>query len=381
MDGAIKSWDWINQSQEDYFYLITHHEHEGCGPELERASHKVVAVKYDGLTSKLTTEPVSWDETAKNFAVTIGTPGHNSNFKRDNALIDTWIPILKTILKATSPVYAAVDAAGDLAIDVAAGLVPKIAGQGISLDTGSTLNGKMLLNDWSKAGTGDEAIQVTCKTCGLTGEINFSGNAQVQDGKLVALSLGASPKNLGVNFELGIKAQIKAAREVSFEAIPEIPLTPAYIPWVITFGPSLNIKPGMEVKAVLMAEFDTGFKATIPDTAQATLDFVSPDNSQVSGWIPNVTPIFQFEKFEAQADLQLFIMPSLNIGVSVAGRTAKVEGYIGLKPSITGSVVFGTDAAGFCKDKTQGTDGIKLTGHMDFDLMLHAGMDAADTTQ
>ncbi|KAK6337556.1 hypothetical protein TWF730_002953 [Orbilia blumenaviensis] len=85
MDTAIKSWDWINKSESDYFFLFTHHHHTGCGPDEERTSYKITSVDYDetALTTVLTKEKATWNETLQNFEIKIRTVEHPmSNFAR-----------------------------------------------------------------------------------------------------------------------------------------------------------------------------------------------------------------------------------------------------------------------------------------------------------
>ncbi|RVD83754.1 uncharacterized protein DFL_005532 [Arthrobotrys flagrans] len=78
MDTAIKSWDWINESDNDYFFLFTHHHHTGCGPDEERTSYKITAVTYDKatFTTVLTKEKATWNETLQNFEIKIRTVEH-----------------------------------------------------------------------------------------------------------------------------------------------------------------------------------------------------------------------------------------------------------------------------------------------------------------
>ncbi|KAK6530720.1 hypothetical protein TWF281_007559 [Arthrobotrys megalospora] len=78
MDTAIKSWDWINESDNDYFFLFTHHHHTGCGPDEERTSYKITAVNYDKatFTTVLTKEKATWNETLQNFEIKIRTVEH-----------------------------------------------------------------------------------------------------------------------------------------------------------------------------------------------------------------------------------------------------------------------------------------------------------------
>ncbi|KAK6499304.1 hypothetical protein TWF506_003931 [Arthrobotrys conoides] len=75
MDYAIKQWDWVNDKTPDYFYLITFHQHEGCGEVNDRSSYKISAVAYDEstLTTTLTREQASWDETAQLFQLQVST--------------------------------------------------------------------------------------------------------------------------------------------------------------------------------------------------------------------------------------------------------------------------------------------------------------------
>ncbi|KAK6541886.1 hypothetical protein TWF694_007663 [Orbilia ellipsospora] len=76
MNRAIKAWDWINENESDYFFLIANHE--GCGPEGMRHPYKVFKVKYDlkALTATLTTKETSWDDAAANHEVSFGARPH-----------------------------------------------------------------------------------------------------------------------------------------------------------------------------------------------------------------------------------------------------------------------------------------------------------------
>ncbi|KAK6540429.1 hypothetical protein TWF694_009224 [Orbilia ellipsospora] len=74
---AINKWDWINEKESDYFYLIANHD--GCGPDAERHPYKVVKVHYDftELRAILTTEEVTWRDVAGNHKMSFSTRPHS----------------------------------------------------------------------------------------------------------------------------------------------------------------------------------------------------------------------------------------------------------------------------------------------------------------
>ncbi|KAF3931081.1 hypothetical protein ABW20_dc0106362 [Dactylellina cionopaga] len=78
LNSAIVAWDWVNDNETDYFFLITHHHHKGCGPDEERAPYKITDVEYDeaNLKAILTKESASWDETLRTFEMSINTVDH-----------------------------------------------------------------------------------------------------------------------------------------------------------------------------------------------------------------------------------------------------------------------------------------------------------------
>ncbi|KAK6540778.1 hypothetical protein TWF694_008168 [Orbilia ellipsospora] len=92
MDHAIKTWNWVNDR--DYFYLITHHHHKGCGPDEERAPYKIVAVEEhrDSLTTILTKEKTTWKEAAQKYEIKFETVEHPDRVeKRESPSLATRI--------------------------------------------------------------------------------------------------------------------------------------------------------------------------------------------------------------------------------------------------------------------------------------------------
>ncbi|KAK6537229.1 hypothetical protein TWF694_011425 [Orbilia ellipsospora] len=71
---------WGLTSRSNYFTLITHHEHSGCGEDETRTPYRIVAVKFNSGTSTavLTREISNWDNTAENFELRIKAINHPS---------------------------------------------------------------------------------------------------------------------------------------------------------------------------------------------------------------------------------------------------------------------------------------------------------------
>ncbi|KAK6540596.1 hypothetical protein TWF694_007991 [Orbilia ellipsospora] len=76
MDYAKKSWG--NVSATNYFTMITHHQHTGCGEKETRTPFRIVALDYkpEQSTVILKKEETNWDKTAQNFEFHIGAITH-----------------------------------------------------------------------------------------------------------------------------------------------------------------------------------------------------------------------------------------------------------------------------------------------------------------
>ena len=102
---ALKTWAWINQSEEKRFILIANHA--GCGPDDQRQSYmyanpstftrrtwligsRITKIKENEskLTTFLTAEPVGWDRIAGTYDMDFGQAAINKAAKSRRGIFD-----------------------------------------------------------------------------------------------------------------------------------------------------------------------------------------------------------------------------------------------------------------------------------------------------
>ncbi|EPS36922.1 hypothetical protein H072_9465 [Dactylellina haptotyla CBS 200.50] len=252
MDTAVRSWDWVNQKNPDFFYLITHHHHKGCGPDEERTAYKIVGVKRDpaSLRISLTRRNVSWDEAARTFKLRIGSVDHPSIHRRGQG--------------KQAPIVSE----------------QRHRAKGSHTYDWSRKNYSL----WTKK-LPLSKMDLTCADCSLTGDMKIEAWAERRNS-----SLGV---DFGVDFQPGIKkaiVQLKATIDAKWEdaRTPEfitLKLQPANIaiPGIGDFGLKLIATPQLVLSGEARGEVEASVQLKTGDAS-------------VSAWWDEEGPHFDYSK-------------------------------------------------------------------------------------
>ncbi|KAK6527591.1 hypothetical protein TWF694_004575 [Orbilia ellipsospora] len=421
MASAIKEWSWVNKASDKYFFLITHHEHEGCGPELQRAPYKVASVSSDpnSSTATLKVEQATWDETAQNYEMTLGGFGQKEKPMEKRQLdpsifgdllggaagkavvevmdnpkgakqigedvVDWFAESLKTI---SSIKLLPKHGPGSVGAHFPVGLkhvnddnlADLVGDKFVSFDTGDNLKNLTLISDPFPA-AGSETFIVKCEDCYIKGGLNFAAKAVRKEGKLNSLSVKVNPKDLSMQLDLSVYGfvQFEKTKEIKLVSVP---IAPVGIPYILDFGPKLDIIPGMWFSTGISGGFNVGFKAGFPNSATAELDFMNKDNCKLEGFTPTFEGVAKSgsshkdKHLESVSQVVGYIMPALNFGVQVLGGAADVGAYIGFKPLLAGKMTVGYNEKGFCSPDPKKPAGIKLEAEAKAQIIFHTGIES-----
>ncbi|KAF3915773.1 hypothetical protein ABW20_dc0107837 [Dactylellina cionopaga] len=417
LDYAVKTWGWVNQDKEDYFFLITHHHHAGCGPDEERAPQKITAVKSDKTTSTtsltLTRQRASWDEAAQNFDLKLKNiePSISNRLAKRFSFFDVpW-----SCLLPTTNIICAVGVIVPMTIGKIAEDIKEFEDTKVIHYEWPEEKDKSIFNDPFKSDSSDKFLVVKCVDCGISGDLTLNAYATRRGGPT---KFGASlqpnfrasfvlnvvfqpsfavskdwreelkPKTDAIkqqlrgnidgalrqslNLELdklesGVKEMLKQELNKIVDPLKaklpqiSIPLSPLTIPEIATIGPEFVVYPEIEAKVVGQLDFDIGFNFT---TGQASVGISFEEDElhpEIDGW-STIQPqgIFKLNN----ATITASVTPALNagffLGVDVLGK-AKIGSFAGFKASISNSLSFGLKSAGFCEDDaTHAPEGIEL---------------------
>ncbi|KAF3914906.1 hypothetical protein ABW20_dc0107569 [Dactylellina cionopaga] len=406
MDHAIKSWDWVNQEKEDYFYLITHHQHQGCGPDEERAPQKITAIKYNkgpnSLTATLTRESVSWDEAAQNFDFAISNSDSAAIRRLTRRESDIALPPAKKLSWGCLNFVDWSTHGGDRCFMVE----PELANQ--DSDTAvmkavqklpdfdetnydnyayewprpTNQTEVTLVNDPFKSDDGDKFLVVKCTECQLKGSFALETYAQRRDGQQTQLKAKLQP-NFSGSLVTNVKFQPNVAepllqKDVYTQKLPElsIPISPIAIPGLFTVGPEFVVAPELEAKIKGTMEVDIGFKLATGQ-ASLTFDFQNEDSLVPENW-DTIKPEIVFTP--KVGTLEVSITPALDVGfrlgVSILAGRVKIGAFAGVKASASNTITFGGDSAGFCQDDpTHPTTGAKMQGEFKIEAGIRNGFE------
>ncbi|EPS35802.1 hypothetical protein H072_10707 [Dactylellina haptotyla CBS 200.50] len=390
MKYAIKKWDWVNQDDKDYFFLVSHHHHSGCNPKEERKPHKVVAVKYDEQKSiaSLTLGDTTWDEALGDFRFEFKTMEH---------------PALK-LAKRRSDEETAHSTSAAIALD---GLCSAIKGNGLnilgckedgeySFDHMLTESAKNALSavwsvipefdltneadfSWGKddpssrleitdakgvlpsVGGADPwgAIQGFCVGCYLEGKLEYSAtggrNAQTKETELIIAFL---PKIKG-RIQVEVSGKLEVAKEFNFlgELISYF-LKAEGVDGIISIAPQFLNGPGVLMKAGVHGNFTVGFDM---DTGSSLIMLKASSDADVSLQTKELEtfqadPIFKADTIKTRSE----VIPYFRLGIG-AGATffkdstirGKLGAWAGLTPQIVSAIEMGFESQGMCDDKPE----------------------------
>ncbi|EPS45091.1 hypothetical protein H072_919 [Dactylellina haptotyla CBS 200.50] len=414
MDQALKAWDWINEKEVDYFYLIANHD--GCGPDRERAPYKVVKVKYDvaALTAVLTTQPSSWEEAAANHAMSLGSlqsfhqnstmiGSSNSTLSRNAtsirntrrstrpqfsdtmelAIIEKRGPIKEWFKKFGKKAKRILFKVGQKAAKIvnAGKMVWKLATGGtINLNVASPDSFKNKLIFHTPESTKGEALPVRfyadCQDCYSKGQIELKAQWRMVKSVFTEYVLTAKP--MGVSGRFAVNTRIEA----DIQAFDYHELTPSIVPsfsiGVLTVGPGIFLGAGVGAKLKANANFTAGFTWSVPDSSYVEVHSLALKKSQVSGFKgTQVKPFLDIQEINVKGDFTPYTFVRIGLGVTWAKQTigGRADFKVGFKTAVTA----GTLAAGACPKTTDGKSlGVKVSGGPTFAIVLGLGLDMKD---
>ncbi|KAK6353805.1 hypothetical protein TWF730_008231 [Orbilia blumenaviensis] len=351
MDHAVAAWKWVNSEEGDYFYLIANHP--TCCPSSQRAPYKVTGVEIDekGFETTLTVSKTPWNEVAGNFDLTLGRfdiPGRAKRNFQAAALTRRFFSFDALALKLVNFLGVAPD-------------VSTIKSIFVNLATGQRR--LMLFRDRFHE---EPYLQVNCLDCGTRGGVELGVRVKTEGGEVKNLGLFVQPKGLAAKLEIEVKAQATMANPISLtkSILPDTAIPGFSIPYLFTFGPSIQFNAGFDLELDAVASFSFGVEATLPDSAMIVLDMVAKKNG-VSGLEgARVTPIFRINEFSAKGKAGAYIGPSIAFGAKVLD-TFKYEGALELNmPHVGAELHAGYNQDGFCPnanttEKRSITTGVK----------------------
>ncbi|KAK6510430.1 hypothetical protein TWF506_009538 [Arthrobotrys conoides] len=365
MDHAVAAWKWVNSEEGDYFYLIANHP--TCCPSSQRAPYKVTEVKIDekGLETTLTVGKTLWTEVAGNFDLTLGRydiPTRARRHFEPAALTKRFFGLDSLAVKLISFLGVAPDMS---------------ALKSIFVNLATAQRRVELFRDRFHE---DPYLQINCIDCGSHGGVELGVRAKAEDGKVTNLGLFLQPKGLAAKLELEVKAQATMANPISLtkSILPDTTIPGFSIPFLFTFGPSIQFNAGFDLKLDAIANFTIGVEAVMPDSAMIVVDVVAK-KSGVSGLQgARVSPIFRINDLSAKGEAGAYIGPSIAFGAKIL-NTFKYEGAFQLNmPYVGAELNVGYKKDGFCPkanttEKQKITTGVKGKLNANIELWFKLG--------
>jgi hypothetical protein len=159
-----------------------------------------------------------------------------------------------------------------------------------------------------------------CNSCGTFGEFIFDFHIHTEFDFPVGASLIISPKGVSAAFnpQVGISGNFTDSKsdEITFLTIP---IEGISIDDFLDFGPALVFSGGYNIGPVKgSATVGTGVTVSLEDSAELTIDLLSPDFS-ASGWTPQVSEQPVQLSAQISASAQLFLKAAVDFELSVFG--------------------------------------------------------------
>ncbi|KAF3901794.1 hypothetical protein AA313_de0205460 [Arthrobotrys entomopaga] len=410
MEYAIKQWDWVNQQDEDYFYLISQHHHSECNPVDERKPHKVTAVKYDfkKYIAILTLGSTSWSETLGSFEFGFDTIDHRfepqqqqqkqkqqqvhksvtkrvgpgvgiidlvsfpklvlKHFCDGTKSLSWWIPACETLRILDLPYL--LDAASSAAVEKAWDVIPEFDGGNEEVDInwgkpGSKERVKFVSSDslilnGEVGKVGPQLItQVHCVGCYLQGNIQFSAFGSKNDDGAMNLMVAFKPKLKG-KLEIEFSGKLTAFQDFNLlemfiwdglqaKVIKDIvALKPQFLN-----GPGVAMSGGVEGNFTLGFEMDTGADSSLILTGSHEKGL----RAGGEGWDKFVaSPVLHVNNLKATSEVSPYFRFGIGIGADFfrsSAVTASVGFWGGLTPNFATTLTKGYDEKGICGGKPE----------------------------
>ncbi|KAJ6258891.1 hypothetical protein Dda_5786 [Drechslerella dactyloides] len=354
MNYAIKAWDWINEKESDYFFLIANHK--SCSENMQRTPYRVDKVKYDkkSFTTTLTTNDIPWETVATDFDLSISSANMPRRVRTRS--VQTLDIIKRGFWDFIGNFNFGKSVYWDLTIGDVNGGRRKIFADP--------------LHEFSK-------LEITCVGCYLAGGVEIGGFIKVEKGSVKQLYVAAKPKNLHGKLEVEtfIRASLPEPGLKWDVNLFELGIPGLSIPGIFTLGPSLQYQVGFQLAAAGgQGNFSLGVQTTIPNEATVIGNLLDVTKSSATGFEGStVKPILMLNEMSARANFYVYAQPVIGFGVRVLTQYG-VEGAIELKlPYINADIVSGYNKDGFCpNDKLRRVSGAKSTSGANIELWFKA---------
>ncbi|KAK6332907.1 hypothetical protein TWF696_002926 [Orbilia brochopaga] len=352
MKYAINAWDWVNEKDKDYFFLIANHK--GCSTDMQRSPYRVDEVHYDdkAFTTTLMTKAISWESIATDFDLSLSS----ANMPRRNRKRVQTKDISKRGLWETIGNFAF---GKSVYWDLTVG----------DIDGGRRKIFADPLHEFSN-------LEVHCVGCYLSGGIEIAGYIKVVKGSVKQLYVAAKPKNLHGKLEIEtfIRATLPDPGLKWDMNLFELGIPGLSIPGIFTLGPSLQYQVGFQLAGSGSGNFSLGVQTTIPNEANVVGDLLDMSQSSATGFEKStLQPILMLNEMSARANFYVYAQPVIGFGVKVLTQYG-VEAALELKlPYINADISSGYNKNGFCPDdKLKRVSGAKSTSGANIELWFKA---------
>ncbi|KAK6506746.1 hypothetical protein TWF481_005206 [Arthrobotrys musiformis] len=367
MERAVENWDYVNQNQSDYFYLIANHV--GCGPDAERHPYKVVGVDFNeaALTTTFSTQATSWNETAATYDMKLGT---RSVAELPRALVKRdATDVLKTVFDLWKKTPAGL---------ILTGAAELIAGGTFDIDLSSgDKESEVLL--WRSFESDKVRVESKCVGCYTTGTIHWDTEYSMDDGVIGELVARGSPQGLGGKVK--ITTEIEADLEEGYEiekliALPGVS-SPITISDILSVGWTIEVGPGFELGLKAAGGFTVGFEWGIPDSATVEVHSFAMGESKSSGFDgATFTPSFSLDKLYAEGSAALYAKARLTLGLVIAGKSVGIRtDFKAANKAIIQAGVLAEDACPGQEDLQTLSSGLKIGLVDEFEIVIAAGVE------
>ncbi|KAK6337371.1 hypothetical protein TWF730_002773 [Orbilia blumenaviensis] len=357
MDYAIKTWDWINEGDEDYFFLIANHP--GCGEDAQRSPYRVGKVQYDQTTFRtiLTTEAIEWNAVASDFDISLGSANLSKRVSKRGI---TSADITK---RGFFDVFSNFDFGKSVYWD---------------LSVGDDHSRKAIMSDpFHQFGK----VDLNCVGCHLAGGLQVTGYIKVVKFDVKELYIGAKPQNLRGKLELEtiLRAAIPHGILKTSKTLFSVGIPGLSIPKIFILGPSLQYEVGAAIATSGAANFSVGASATLPNGAALYGDLLDPSKSEANGFGgTTIDPVIKLNDLSVAASVFAYSKPIVAFGVKILDKIG-AECALELNLPLIGlDVRAGYNKNGFCPESSKLntraiTTGMKSSSGANIELWFKAG--------
>ncbi|EPS40893.1 hypothetical protein H072_5222 [Dactylellina haptotyla CBS 200.50] len=386
MNYAVGKWEWINKRDMDYFHLITHHTHKGCGADQDRTAYKIVSVNCDesALTTKLTRIHSPWAEAAQTFHLQVATVDHPAPqehtsskieehrdvYKRNNVYKRTTGRIIGEFIWCTiKPSDSICDGKG--VVNIAAGIILDVANNSVMQKLAAKLGEKVISDSdgWSFS-WGDKSketemlhllgsfadldlsAKAVCIGCYVDAKPKFKADIKRVKGDIANIIINFQP-NIAARLDYGIQGTFAMSMDLNGLAMAADALLESIgVGEFVEFLPDISSGPGIMFEATSRVDIDTGFEISTGE-ASVTLDINEKTTVKGEQWDGmTFKPILNLSKLTGTFGFTPYFRFGLGLGVQMLEGVFKVGAFAGMDAKWAASGVRGYDNSSPCGLKT-----------------------------